>query len=236
MDLEVSYRTMDPDPSQFTYKELKGVSELFNERNDCTVIATCVVTNSPYPMIHEMFRKRGRRRRCGCMRDNVFSVLTEMGYRIKEVTISYPGRTVRAVVPQLPKDGRFLIGSSRHITGVVNGKAECWAHEGGLFVQGVWQVLDTHEPDPDIVIRADLAKGRWSGAVQAQAAIRAFADRQLAARLQPAESPPFRKKWWLGLRASVMAECERHGIKRTTASIELGKWQAELGYSMTRLT
>jgi hypothetical protein len=222
---------------QYTYEDLYRVSQAYNESSDCTVIATCVVTNSAYPKVHEMFRQSGRRRRCGSFNVVMFKILADLGYKVHDVSLSYPARTVRSIVPQLPKIGRYIVQASGHVTGVVDGVAHDHAHDQGLFVEAVWQVIGLTDPIPDPVKAVESARGRWAGAVTAQAAIRALAAREYKATLQREQQPyaPFVKRWWLALRARVMAEAERQGLKRTTASIELGKWQNEIGYDMRTL-
>jgi hypothetical protein len=46
---------------------------------------------------------------------------------------------------------------------------------------------------------------------------------------------PNSRRFWLSLRAEIMELCEGHGIKKTTCSVELGKWQTEIGYDMKRV-
>ena len=223
--------------AQFTYEDLLVFSKAYNERNDCAVIATTVVTGHTYSKIHEMFRQNGRRNRCGAYNTILFKVLANLGYRIHDVTLSYPGRTIRSVVPQLPKLGRYIVHSSAHVSGIVDGVVHDHAHDRGFFVHNVWQIIGLADPVPDPVVAVESQRERWAGVVTAQAAIRALAAKEYKAALLRDGQPyaPFVKKWWLALRARVMAEAERHGLKRTTASIELGKWQNEIGYDMRTL-
>jgi hypothetical protein len=255
----------NPDPSiaaLFDYAYLKLVSHAYGERNDCVVIALCVLSGESYPKVHQILKNRGRRNRCGTQWHTTTAALHDLNLKLHPVTITYDGRTIRSLVPQLPHHlndpisnmmlpARFLIKAARHVAGVVMGSCEDWSDERGLYVQQVYQVLDSTDNTPPISynVRTNTPeyRARWSHpTISAAEAIRAFGIAEIQ-KWHEENYPgslnlpinfrglPKTRKFWLSLRARAMARCEDAGLKRTTASIELGKWQSELGYHMTYL-
>lgn len=219
------------------YHFLTACTIAFNEKHDCAIIALCIITGESYPKIHEMLRVAGRRRRCGTYNVQTQAVLSQLGYRITDVTRQYTERSVRAIGPTLPKDKKFMILVSKHISAVVNGRVIDWAEDRGLFVQTVWQITELHEPEPDIIIPRAVPKGRYRARFPAAEVVRQAGLNVLNSFLadEKRNQAPRNRRWWLKLRAHAMADLDRMGIKRTTASIELGKWQVSIGYDMTDL-
>ncbi len=229
---------------RFTYEELNKVSHAFNEKNDCAVLAICVVTNNAYPKIHEMFRKMKRRARCGTSNSITFSVLRQLGFKGFDVSRSFAAKTVRALIPTLDPSNIYLVQTVDHIFGVAYG--ECGAHEQatGGFVVAIHQVLEEHEHDPAITIQQPADRRRWRSDVTAAEAVWNLANRELdkaldeiAAIYKPVNGvkPPKTRRWWLALRARVAASAAKHGLKATTVSVELGKWQENAGYPMSKM-
>lgn len=219
------------------YIALNAASRAYNERRDCAVIAIAVVTDTPYPKVHELCKKHGRRNRCGTHWHIIDKVLADLGYRTVEVSLSYGARSVRALGPQLPADGKFLINVHRHVCAVRNSKVEDWSIDRGLQPKNIYRVFASHESDPALVIPQVAPKGRWKGGVSVIQLIRAYVEREFNETLarERATVAPNSKRWWLALRARAYAKLLPHGVNKTTAAIQMGKWQAEQGYDMKLL-
>lgn len=221
----------------FDFRYLEAACAAMKERNDCAVKAVCVVTDEPYPKIHEMFRQMGRRKRCGTHDHITRAVLAKCGYKLQDVTISFPQRTIRSVGPTLSINDKFLLSCSKHVAGAVGGVVYDWSEQRGLYVQHVYKLVRREDEMPQIQIPpTDHQAGRWRGGRPASAIIWDLAEKELEDTLRETgflnPVAPRSRRFWLALRARVMAKAEAQNIKRTTSSIELGKWQREKGYPM----
>lgn len=226
-----------PRTDRYTYAEISAAANAFNETNDCAVRAVCIATNNAYPKIHEMFKKMKRRNRCGTPNVTTYAVIKQLGYKLWNVSRSYSAKTVRSLGPTLPKGQIFLVETCDHMLAVVDSKVEDYSFERAFVVHRIWQVLHETEQEPDIIVPRPIHTQRWAGPSKVSTAIRNLAEQELALTLanEHRQQAPFSKRWWLTLRARVHAAGERHGLKLTTMSVELGKWQTELGYDMKRL-
>lgn len=236
---------------QLTYKDLCEQAHSYKEKNDCAVIATCLLANRPYSEIHALYKDLGRRKRCGVNNGIILAALARLGFKHTDVKRYYPGRTVRAVGPQLPKDGKFLLFSANHVATVVNGVVEDWSAMRGLQIVFILQIQQKDEPAQKHEVHYEHELPRWKGNIPASTAIRNLAERELAktlGQMREAEESqhgalpvgttwhaPRSKRWWLSLRARVHAVGCKHGLKATTMSVELGKWQAEIGFPMQEM-
>lgn len=231
----------------FDFEFLQAAAVAFNERNDCSVKAVCLVTDRPYPEIHEMFRKLGRRKRCGTPWHITTGVLVNCGYRLQDVTVSFPLRTIRAVGPSLDRANKYFVRASKHVAAAVGGRVYDWSEDRGLYVKQVFRLVGQADEDPVISFpNTDRQAGRWSSGVSASGLIWAMAEKELEHTLREMDGealhsndndlkPPPTRRFWLALRARVMARAESYHIKRTTASVELGKWQESKGYPMGKM-
>lgn len=230
----------DPERPMFDYDFLCNVSRAFGERNDCAVVATSVVTNEGYPKVHELYKKAGRRKRCGTQWIHTMAVMAQLGVKMHDVTQSFPGKTVRSVAPQLHKDRVYLIRTAKHVLGIIDGRVEDWTAQRGVYVLQIFDITKDYEPAPEITIRPDLTtRGRWNMGLPVSEVIRGHADKILNGRLVVAgvHRAPNTRRFWLTVRAEIMEVCEKyHGVKRTTCSVELGKWQADIGYPMQKVS
>jgi hypothetical protein len=76
------------------YEAIRRQSKRFNERNDCTVVATAIAFGVPYKVAHEALRRAGRKSGGGFYYfRNIHSVrlhvtyITGKTYEIKEVDL-----------------------------------------------------------------------------------------------------------------------------------------------------
>ena len=122
------------------YEAIRRQSRRFNERNDCTVVATAIAFGVPYKVAHEALRRAGRKQGQGvyyfqslhaiCF---YLTSITGKTYEIKEVDLEKirakkgSGVTGMTVASWLPKRGRFLCGSSGHVAAVRGGEMHDWS-------------------------------------------------------------------------------------------------------------
>ena len=125
------------------YESLKGDSRAYGERNDCTVIATAVVTGCGYKTAHSLLRGFGRRRRSGFRYyDNLDRILARFGLRANEETKEWRRRGARTMITfeRLSSRGTFLVFTGGHVSAVVDGKVHDWAKGRKKRVQAVYRV------------------------------------------------------------------------------------------------
>lgn len=221
-----------PEKFEYTYAELRAVADAMDEKRDCAVIATCVVTGYAYPKIHEMYRLFGRRARCGTPWAYTLGVFLKLGLRLHNISKFYDGASIRSIVPQLPSKGAFLVGSRKHVSGVRDGVCEDWADDRKLYVQGIFQVVDGDSP-PDFSPPAKAKRKIIIDFEQPTKAVHIIADifmrDEEAAHAVPAIAT---RRYWSTFRAKVVAECVGNGINKTTASVQVGKWMYNNGLIM----
>lgn len=220
-----------------SYEVAQSVSRSMNERNDCAVVALTIVSDKPYAEVHTVLKSKGRRKRCGTQWPVIGAACYELELRLTEVTHQFSGKTIRALVPQLPKSGRFLVRISKHVLGVVNGIAQDWSNETGGMVRQVFAVDHPTDAPSAFVVPVSPAPNRFNGVIKASEVVQYHGEKELNLFRAERGRPPRTSAEWLALRAKVMAACEVRipPIKRTTASVELGKWQTDIGYDMTTI-
>lgn len=110
------------------------------ERNDCAVRAVAIVTGLDYEVVHEAYRKRGRKRRCGAYTWVTMDVLKDLGFTCKEIKVK--AKTIRTLQQsrELPLWGTFLVRTTKHLTGVVDRAFLDWATTTVKRVRQVWCV------------------------------------------------------------------------------------------------
>ena len=105
-------------------------SKSMGETKDCAVKAVAIVTNTPYKVVHGLMAKHGRKPRQGTYMATTMAVLKELGIWVEKnnetSAIQCRSRTVNQLKANLPKKGRYLVRTSRHILACVDGKVCDW--------------------------------------------------------------------------------------------------------------
>jgi hypothetical protein len=215
---------------EYDYTDLRAVGDAMNERHDCAIIATSVVTGYPYPRVHEMYRLLGRRKRCATNWVYIVGVFAQLGLKLNDISKFYEGASIRSIVPQLPSKGKFLIRSRKHVSAVRDGVAHDWAEQRKMYVKGLYQVVDLDEP---MATYAPVRKRKvFIDYSQPTKAVWAIADalyeEEDAREGKPLHAGPSRQ-YWSTFRAKVVAECVLNGINKTTAAVQVGKWMVGQG-------
>jgi len=101
-------------------------SKSLGETKDCAVKAVAIVTNTPYKVVHQMMAKNGRRPRQGTPMIVTMAVLKQLGVYVEKADDQFRARTINQLKYDLPKKGRYLVRTSRHILACVDGKICDW--------------------------------------------------------------------------------------------------------------
>jgi len=216
-----------------TFTNLRQAGDNIGEKRDCAVIATAVVTGLPYDPVHTLFHSFGRRNRCGTPMPVTHRVLAHLNHKLHDITKFFSPSSVRSLAPQLPSKGKFLIRTRGHIVAVVDGFVHDWSSMRKLYVQSIYQVLTTDETESDpFLISKPSAPTPRLRRFSIDTSRPTYAVHEIAHNLWSMEqnsisnvvSPLDRKRYLSTFRAKVVAEAQLHGIHKTTASVQVGKW------------
>jgi len=216
------------------YKSLSHISNIYKEKNDCAVITVAAIANIHYSEAHELFRKAGRRSKCGTPMHITRKVLSQLNLSLNDVTRYFSPSSVRTIAPQLPSQGKFVIRTHKHILAVVDGVVHDWSAQRKLYTKSVYRVesiptdLDSYHENL-VVTPSELRRetripcGEIDTSFPTKA-VHAIAEVLFDPPSPFPSSPTNQKQWWSTFRAKVVAECVGHGINKTTASVQCGKW------------
>ena len=130
------------------YEKLRKESDKFKETNDCTVIATSVVTGWSYKKSHEVMasdtgRQRGEGVHYGFW---ITHYMEDYGFKYDVIDLKSiikkkgSGLTGKTVAQWLPKRGRFLIMMSGHVAAVKAGQLHDWSADRKNRVQKIYKI------------------------------------------------------------------------------------------------
>ena len=137
-------------------KALRASSAQAGERNDCTVMALAVTTGLEYDRVHAALAAEGRKPRRGTSIFNMQRAAESLGFEMKQ-TSEFSARTVRtAARDRRLQSGRFILNTSGHVAGLVDGKVHDWT-DGRLHrIRSVFTVTRV-KPAPQIEEQLALA-------------------------------------------------------------------------------
>jgi len=214
------------------YQSVMKISNEMNETNDCAVRACTIASGVDYKEVHELFRLQGRANRKGSNQEWTTQVMEQLGFKLEDVTravFRQCGKTVKTVSRNLA-GGPYLIRVRRHILCLTNGVVQDWTDGRQHRVIEVLRVVNTNaqvalevpvqRPTARVLVPVapTLIPFRVGRNVKSQ--IHGLANEMWKAAGAPTDVKVLRK-----LRKVMMDVMEQQGIKRTTASTELGQWQ-----------
>ena len=89
------------------------------ENNDCSVIATTIVTGEDYPVVHDKYKEAGRKTGRGVQLAQIKQVTgKKFDAILKPNGSKYTARTIAQAFPT----GRYLIFFNGHVAAMVDGK------------------------------------------------------------------------------------------------------------------
>lgn len=99
-----------------------------NERNDCAIVAISTICNVNYDQVHELFKIRGRRNRCGSHKIWLYDVISAL--HLADVVKSYKGiavksKTLKTLQSELTS-GRYIVIVAGHALPMVDGCILDW--------------------------------------------------------------------------------------------------------------
>ena len=121
------------------YKELAAASAEMGEGKDCAVRALTAVSGRQYKHVHEFCKFYGRRKGGGTAWSTIWATAHALNLKKME-TNRFTAKTVTTLERQLPKKGKFLISTRRHILAAVDGKIIDWTKGRRHRVLRVWEI------------------------------------------------------------------------------------------------
>lgn len=111
------------------YTEMRTVRDSMGESNDCSVVALSVVLDLPYADAHELMRWFGRIPGHGVSLGTIYMAIREWGAERVDVSARYRAAGVKTPITAarfMPKHGRYLLTTARHIIGYKDGVIHDW--------------------------------------------------------------------------------------------------------------
>lgn len=209
------------------YTTIYEEAKQFGETRDCAVKAAAIATGTEYARVHRLFAIQGRRNRCGSKQHWTPAVLEHLGYEMEEITYAARvkgARTVRTAERVLQR-GTFLVRVSGHILCIKDGEVQDWTAGRQHRVKAVYRVVKSGtEPEVEAptVVNPEVRTGKATviGKRSVKDQIHGIANEMWNAAGRPTDITVLRK-----LRKTMMDVLEQQGVKRTSASTELGQWQ-----------
>lgn len=108
------------------YEQIKRIAEkYYQDSNMCSVVALTAATGCSYGKAFNIYKKLGRKTRCGTYRDQQLKALEKLGYSLKGVP-KYC-KTLGKAEESLPSKGTYWLYTRGHVACVVDGKLYDWS-------------------------------------------------------------------------------------------------------------
>lgn len=120
-------------------KSVATDSNKMGEKNDCAVVAVAILTNTPYPDVHKVFTRLGRKQGGRTSFRLVFAAITALGCHVSPAASRCYAKTVKGLPAALPR-GRFLVETSGHVLALVDGKVLDWTEGRRHRPRRFWEV------------------------------------------------------------------------------------------------
>ena len=122
------------------YEQALGASHAYGERNDCTVIAAALLTDSTYEEAHLALELVGRKPRGKLYYSatRMLDAIELLGCKVVDQKQLRPGVPVSRL--QNSMSGRFLLFMRGHVAAYVDGAVQDWTAGRRHRVTHVWQI------------------------------------------------------------------------------------------------
>lgn len=108
------------------YEQIKRIAvKYYQDNNMCTVVALTAATGCSYGKAFNIYKKLGRKKRCGTYRDQQLKALDKLGYSLKDAP-KYC-KTLGKAEELLPSKGTYWLYTRGHVACVVDGKLYDWS-------------------------------------------------------------------------------------------------------------
>ena len=122
-----------------TLDAVSFASSEHNENNDCAVRAVAITTGIPYCQVHKAFTQAGRKHRKGTSRRITELVVNALGFDMDRIAVR--AKTgVTAERDHCLANGRILLGMTRHLAPMIDGKLYDWTNGRRKGINGAWRV------------------------------------------------------------------------------------------------
>lgn len=203
-----------------TYGSIQDARNAKHESNDCAVCAVAISTGTEYDRAHALLAQLGRRPRGRTSMAAILKAITLLGFEAIDVTHLVRARTV-SQVPRHLIAGSYMVGTAGHVLAVKDGVVEDWTAGRQHRVRKVWRIVKAGEantqPEPVVPAQRKALPTRRTSVKQT---IWGTANAMWLSAGKPTDVKVIAK-----LRIQMMNVLESQGIKRTSASTELGQWQ-----------
>jgi hypothetical protein len=127
--------------------EVWNASSKQHENNDCTVKALAIATGLDYSVVHAAFTKAGRKNRKGCNRRITKIAAAALGFDM-EPTVFSAKTAITVERDRRLQSGRYVIGMTRHLAAMVDGKLHDWSKGRRKRINNVWTLTPIATPTP----------------------------------------------------------------------------------------
>lgn len=112
---------------QHDFAKLRHVAtKYYRENNCCTVIAVAVAARVGFGKAYHAMKREGRKDRRGAYFAQYKRALDKMGFDVVPIENTM-GKTLATAKKRAPKQGTFLLHTSRHVTCIRDGEMVDWA-------------------------------------------------------------------------------------------------------------
>ena len=132
------------------YKKLNKSSHMYDEEDDCAVIATAAVCGITYKKAHTMCKKAGRKNKDGMLTYTMIRMLEENGYYI-ESNILHPkqpnghGYTAKTIEKALKLNKRYLVFLKDHVFAMIEKDIiDTYARNRNFRIERLIEVVDVN--------------------------------------------------------------------------------------------
>ena len=128
---------------KMTFNEIHKSKEYDEDKNCCTVVASSLAFDVPFPEVQKFYAKNGRKKFKGLHPDKTDELILKMANTHKYnvfLVPHYKGMTVNNFDEYYPL-GRFIIGMSRHVATCIDGGVEDWSEGTKKRITRVWQIV-----------------------------------------------------------------------------------------------
>ncbi len=132
-----------------TFQSISEESKPFNETNDCTVIATSVVTGWSYSEAHAALKAAGRKNRKGFSQYRYHDVIRQSGFTIDRITGQFQSKTVRTIERELAANwggAKIMVNVQGHVLAWNGKEIVDWSAGRQHHIRGVYLVYKDNPP------------------------------------------------------------------------------------------
>lgn len=142
-------------PPSDSYHATLIQSGAYNEANDCTVIATAVVTGLDYGSAHQLLASYGRRPRCGLPPGHYHAAIAALGFTVQRIhldSLRTPGQggfgpvSIERVLRRWCRGRKFFVSFRGHVAAFDGERLADWTRGRRHHVRHVYEVIPPLAP------------------------------------------------------------------------------------------